>query len=509
MRRFSLFLFSILSLSAVAQVSVDNFESGNRGWSAVSSMGYVGVHENEYKSGLNLSDYVLFTQRAVGDDNWAGAILNPCAHSGYKYLHAYMYRNNAGVPNLKVSDTNAKDLLPVNEIIPNQWQDVVFDISEYEQSGIEFIMFMVDRSDVSELAWMLIDEIELSNESAPRTKVVGNSEPPITEPDGEYHLVWSDEFSGTALDRNIWNIEVNGDGGGNNELQYYCEKAVSLQDGNLVLTATREEYNGKHFTSGRINSMHHVYFTHGKVEASIKLPQTANGLWPAFWMMGNDFSQVGWPRCGEIDIVEMGNANGIKAGTQDRYFNGACHWGFYRNGGYPNYARSNTWNYSLQDGNYHTFTCIWDDEKVEMYVDMDKYPNREPYYAMGLADYDDDWATGKYFHKPFFIIFDLAIGGNFTGIHDVSKITALAGGSRAMFVDWVRVYQRGDASETFVGDAPNYDNTDLEIVDADSDILRVEYFDLQGRQVGANTDGLVVKRVIYSDGNIRVQKILR
>ncbi len=502
-------LFLLLCISVQAQITVDNFEQGNRGWSTVSRMGYTNVHENEYKTGINLSNYVLFTQHAAGDDNWAGAILSPYAQSGYKYLHAYMYRNNANKPNLKVSDTNAKDLEPVNPIVAGQWQDVVFDISDYEKSGIEFIMFMVDRTDVTELAWMLIDEILLSNDPQPRTDIIGGNTEPVTPPDGDYHIVWEDEFSGTALDRNIWNIEVNGDGGGNNELQYYCEKAVSLQDGNLLLTATREEYNGKHFTSGRINSMHHVYFTHGKIEASIKLPKTANGLWPAFWMMGNDYSEVGWPRCGEIDILEMGNANGISAGTQDRYFNGACHWGFYRNGGYPNYAKASTWDYSLQDGNYHTFTCIWNDEKVEMYVDMDKYPNREPYYSMGLADSDDDWATGKYFHKPFFILFNLAIGGNFTGIHDASKITALANGPQAMYVDWVRVYQRGDASETFVGQAPDYTNTALESLDANTSIVRVEYFDLQGRQVGQDAEGLVIKRVLYSDGNIRVQKILR
>jgi beta-glucanase (GH16 family) len=265
-----------------------------------------------------------------------------------------------------------------------------------------------------------------------------------------YQLVWSDEFNGTSLNTNIWNIEVNGNGGGNEELQYYCEKGVSVLDGNLVLTATREDYMGKAFTSGRINSKNKVYFKHGKIEASIKMPSTANGLWPAFWLLGNDFDQVGWPQCGEIDIVEMGNAEGINHNTQDRYFNGACHWGFYNNKGqYPNYGKPSTWDYSLQDGNYHLFTCIWNDEVVKMYVDQDRYPTREPYYEMGLTEYSGDWAVGKYFHKPFFIIFNLAVGGNFPAIKNTNGITALADGPRAMYVDWVRVYQRGDASEEF------------------------------------------------------------
>lgn len=261
-----------------------------------------------------------------------------------------------------------------------------------------------------------------------------------------YQLVWADEFNGSELNTNVWNIEVNGNGGGNNELQYYCEKAVSVQSGNLVLTATKENYGGKQFTSGRINSKNKVYFKHGKIEARIKLPYTANGLWPAFWMMGNDFDQVGWPRCGEIDILEMGHQTGIQNGTQDRYFNGACHWGFYKDGNYPNYARSSTWDYSLQ-GDYHIFTCIWNNDRVAMYVDKDQYPTREPYYEMSLTDYSGDWAVGNYFHKPFFILFNLAVGGNFPGIWDANGISALSGGARSMLVDWVRVYQCNDGTE--------------------------------------------------------------
>ena len=144
-----------------------------------------------------------------------------------------------------------------------------------------------------------------------------------------FTLVWQELFDADSLNRDRWNIEVNGAGGGNNELQYYTDRTenVRVENGCLVLTARREQYKNKNFTSGRINSKKLIAFTHGMIEASIKLPSTANGLWPAFWMMGNDYDEVGWPRCGETDILEMGNADGIKAGSQDRYFNGACHWG--------------------------------------------------------------------------------------------------------------------------------------------------------------------------------------
>lgn len=262
-----------------------------------------------------------------------------------------------------------------------------------------------------------------------------------TEDDG-YRLVWADEFDGAALNADDWNIEVNGYGGGNNELQYYRAENVSVQDGCLVLTARKESYGGKAFTSGRLNTSHKHFFTHGRIESSICLPKTANGLWPAFWMLGNDYDSVGWPRCGEIDILEMGNASGISSGKQETFFNGACHWGFYKDGAYPNYARSSNAPYSLQDGAFHLFTLIWDEEAIAMYLDRDKYPDAEPYYKMNIVDYNGDWAVGNYFHHDFFIVYDLAVGGNFTGIHNTAGITALADGERSMYIDYVRVYQK-------------------------------------------------------------------
>ncbi len=267
---------------------------------------------------------------------------------------------------------------------------------------------------------------------------------------GGYKLVWADYFNGETLDESVWNIEINGNGNGNAELQYYSRDNVSLgtepESGRhcLILTARKESFAGRSFTSGRINSKNKKAFRHGKVEAYIKLPETANGLWPAFWMMGNDYDQVGWPRCGEIDIMEMGNADGIRKGTQDRYFNGACHWGFYNeNSQYPNYAKASTWNYSLQDGKFHLFTMIWDETDIRMYCDYDIYPDAAPYYEMGISDTNGDWATGNYFHKDCFILFNLAVGGYFTGILDPSKITAFGNENElSMYVDYVKVYQK-------------------------------------------------------------------
>jgi beta-glucanase (GH16 family) len=263
-----------------------------------------------------------------------------------------------------------------------------------------------------------------------------------------YTLTWSDDFSDTLLNMQNWNIEVNGDGGGNSELQYYRAGNISVgcepqsKRKCLILTATKEAFGGKPATSGRINSMDKQLFTHGRIEASIKLPRTANGLWPAFWMMGNDYNQVGWPHCGEIDILEMGHANGVKNATQDRYFNGACHWGLsWNSGAYPNYARASTWSYSLQD-TFHLFTLLWDEDDIKMHLDLDRYPDGEPYYEMSIKDKSSDNAPGRYFNKNFFILFNLAVGGNFPQIRDIDKITALSGGEAKMYVDFVRVYKK-------------------------------------------------------------------
>ena len=191
-----------------------------------------------------------------------------------------------------------------------------------------------------------------------------------------YRLVWSDEFEGTTLDPSIWNIEVNGNGGGNNELQYYAAENVSVADGCLVLTARKENKNGRAFTSGRVNTLGKAAFMHGRIDARLKMPRTANGLWPAFWLMGNDMSTgTGWPYCGEIDVMEAGNVNGINRGTQDRYMGGALHWGPYVGGGHPMYATDLTATYSLQD-DFHLFSLVWDDYKIEMYLDLDRNGNR-------------------------------------------------------------------------------------------------------------------------------------
>ncbi|MDR2814920.1 MAG: family 16 glycosylhydrolase [Prevotellaceae bacterium] len=266
----------------------------------------------------------------------------------------------------------------------------------------------------------------------------------IPDYDG-YTLAWSDEFDGATLNTASWTALNDGSGGGNQELQYYLPANVSVGveplsgKSCLVLTAKKQSYSGKTATSGRVEGKR--TFLYGRLEASIKLPHTADGLWPAFWLLGGDIATNPWPACGEIDIVEMGHATGIKSGTQNRYFNGACHY----LGGSP--VENVTHSASLQD-DFHLFTLIWDEYNIKMYLDLDKNPAATPYFTLNISN-KSAGAAGYYFHKPFYFLFNLAVGGHFpfdgssTSLqNNISNVTALSSGDAKMYVDFVRVYQR-------------------------------------------------------------------
>ena len=257
-----------------------------------------------------------------------------------------------------------------------------------------------------------------------------------------YKLVWSDEFDSNTLGKN-WNVEVTSSPN-NNELQAYTnrEKNVKIENGNLVITASRENYDGRSFTSGRVNSQGLVYFTHGKIEASIKMPNLANGLWPAFWMMGNDIhsSGKGWPYCGEIDIMEAGHTTGIQAGKQNQWAGATLHWGddWQSHQYWPLDGQHDLGKVFAGDGKYHKWTCEWDETWLKMYLD----DSPQPYETFAISKSIDSGITSDaYTHKPFFILFNMAVGGDFPQIFDANGVTAL-GPDASMYIDYVRVYQK-------------------------------------------------------------------
>lgn len=324
------------------------------------------------------------------------------------------------------------------------------------------------------------------------------------ETDG-YKLVWQDLFDGDELNEtDNWSVEINGDGCGNREIQYYRKENISI--GNepvtgsrcLIITAKKENFLGSPATSGRLTTQGKMFFKHGKLEARIKLPHTADGLWPAFWMLGNTISNEGWPRCGEVDILEMGHSTGIRNNTQDRLFNGACHWGYYENGGYPNYAKATTNSYGMQD-DFHLFTMIWNENVIQMFLDKDIYPDAKPYYEMNISANANPQDPGNYFHRPFFVIFNLAVGGNFLGIWDINGITALKDGEAKMYVDYVKLYQKGESHEEFtgVGVPPTFVNSP-----SHDQQIKVE---ILGRKI--NIKGEVERLTMFSvDGTTELDK---
>ena len=247
---------------------------------------------------------------------------------------------------------------------------------------------------------------------------------------GEYSLVWSDEFDGSALNTDVWNIEVNGNGGGNQEKQYYTDRPENLrvEDGNLVIEARKEEYNNREYTSARINSRNKKYFKYGKIEARIMFPK-GGGTWPAFWMMGNDYPKSNWPKCGEIDIIEH-------VGNQPRMASFAIHTPE-KNG-----SRGNNWSMrSYMDGleeNYHVYGIEWLEDDFN---GMDRIYFTIDGERLAMAQEDAGHVDDNYywpFNKDHFIIFNLAIGGTMGGNVD----DAIFASPVLMKVDWVRVWQR-------------------------------------------------------------------
>lgn len=235
-------------------------------------------------------------------------------------------------------------------------------------------------------------------------------------------LTWSDEFDGPAgqlPDPRRWSFDVGTDWG-NGQLEYDTDRPenVSLDgEGNLAITARREVYAGQPYTSGRIKTSDLFEQLEGRFAARIRMP-TGQGLWPAFWMLGNDFEEVGWPACGEIDIVEY-------RGQEPTVARGSVHG--------PGYSAADalTRRYDLLRGRFdtefHVFAVEWGEDGITWYVDD------EPYFRVTRADVPGRWV----FDHPFFLLLNLAVGGGFVAPPD--HTTSFP---QTMLVDWVRVYRR-------------------------------------------------------------------
>ena len=243
------------------------------------------------------------------------------------------------------------------------------------------------------------------------------------EPAAQY--LWHDEFDGETIDTSKWTFEIGtgASGWGNNEWEYYTSRKENayVKDGVLHIRAQKEDYEGQKYTSARMLTKGKFAFKYGTVEARIALP-TGKGIWPAFWMLGQNIDEVSWPACGEIDIIETINDENIVYGTH--------HWQY--NGNHATYG-NNTKDYygtskELDITQFHTFKMVWNEKLIAMYVDEFKYQE---------IDIESAKDGLEAFHKPQFFILNVAVAGNWPGFEvDDSQFP------NEMLVDYIRVGSR-------------------------------------------------------------------
>lgn len=242
-----------------------------------------------------------------------------------------------------------------------------------------------------------------------------------TPTSGQWVLTWSDEFNGangSAPDGTKWGYDLGGGGWGNNELQTYTNNLdnAQLQDGNLVITANKA---GNGYSSARLKTQGLFAQYGGRFEARIKVP-TGTGIWPAFWMLGQDVGTLGWPACGEIDVMEV-------VGKTPSTLYGTIHGPGYS--GVGGIGGSTTLASGKLSDDFHLYAVEWEGTTIRFYLDNQLYATRVLQDLPGGST----WV----FDHPFFMILNLAVGGNWPGPPDTSTTWP-----QRMYVDYVRVYKR-------------------------------------------------------------------
>jgi beta-glucanase (GH16 family) len=269
------------------------------------------------------------------------------------------------------------------------------------------------------------DDVPGGADAAPGSPDAAPSGEPDAAPPEGWRLVWSDEFEGPggqAPDGVEWRHDVSGDGFGNNQLEFDTDRRENSQldgAGHLQITARREDFEGNAYTSARINTSGKFEHGYGRFEARLKVP-TGRGVWPAFWILGANIGDIGWPDCGELDIMEH---NGGRPGQ----IRGSAHGPGYSGG--ANVGRE----YDVPGGNldqdFHVYGIEWDENRVSWFVDDHVYQTVTPAELPG--------GTSWVYDHDFFVILNVAIGGGFVDPPDDS--TPLP---QSMVVDYVRVYER-------------------------------------------------------------------
>jgi beta-glucanase (GH16 family) len=253
---------------------------------------------------------------------------------------------------------------------------------------------------------------------------------PSSKPKG-YVLSWSDDFNlkdGSAPDPTKWTYDIGGNGWGNRELEYYTKRPenVRIEKGKLVITARRETHKGedgvtREYTSTRLKSQGLFAQAYGRFEARIKLP-AGQGIWPAFWALGDDIDKVEWPKCGEIDIME-------NIGKEPATNHGSLHGPSSEKPTSDLSAAFSLPGAKRLSDDYHLYAIEWEPASIRFYFDSHLYATFAPSQLP---------AGGKWvYDHPFFILLNVAVGGDWPGSPDTTTVFP-----QKMFVDYVRVYKK-------------------------------------------------------------------
>jgi len=242
-----------------------------------------------------------------------------------------------------------------------------------------------------------------------------------------YDLVWNDEFDGSSIDISKWGHEINGNGGGNNELQYYTNRSDNsyVKDGKLFIIAKKEQYTDtdgtKEYTSARMRTLNKGDWLYGRVEVSAKLP-SGRGTWPAIWMLPSDWEYGGWPASGEIDIMEH-------VGYDPNVVHGSVHTSAYNHT--IGTQKSSKLLIPTAQSDFHVYVVEWFADRINFYIDDQLYFvfNNE------IAGWEK-WPFDKRFH----LILNIAVGGNWGGIQGIDNNIFPA----TMEIDYVRVYEKNN-----------------------------------------------------------------
>jgi beta-glucanase (GH16 family) len=252
---------------------------------------------------------------------------------------------------------------------------------------------------------------------------------PMPTPSVSYTtLVWSDEFNGTSVDTSNWTFETGTgmNGWGNQELEYYRSQNATVSGGMLLIQAKKENYRGSSYTSARIKTQGKREFQYGRFEARVRLPY-GQGIWPAFWTLGYDIDTVSWPASGEIDILEMvgGGSGGDSSELRDDTTVSSVHYQ-QTNGSHMNKGNVFTLPTGTFTDGFHIVSMVWDANYIYYFMDGVQYGAQQ----ISDADRYDE------FHKPHFILLNLAVGGVWPGYPDQYTVFP-----QNYYIDYVRVYQ--------------------------------------------------------------------